>query len=243
MVHHKPEHSAAFRAWLNKPAGARFLNLETKVLDTIVPTLFGYDAIILGEPNFATCLQACTIRRKTVINQDFTTEPSIYARQDKLPILAESVDLVYLAHCLGFTNNPHEVLRETNRILRPDGHVIISMFNPLSLWGVWRHVARWGGNAPWMSNFMSLVKLKDWLALLGFDIMHINHFGYNLPTSKPDATAELSWLEKFAQKAALPCGAGYVIEASKRVIPLTPIRPVWSTEPEIIASDLAEPTT
>lgn len=243
---YKPQHSASFRNWLSKPLGARFIELEANKISTIVPTLFGYNAIILGEADFATSLQNCTIKQKVVVNP-FTDDarakvPTLTSRQDMLPILTESIDLVYLAHCLEFTNNPHEVLREAYRVTRPDGHVLISMFNPLSLWGCWRRFAKWHGNAPWVANFMSLAQLKDWLALLGFDIMRVNHFGYYLPVNKAIFASELSAIEKYGQKYELPFGAAYVVEASKRVIPVTPIRPVWSTEPVAIVSDLAEPT-
>lgn len=239
---YKPEYSDAFRAWLDKPVGQRFIYLETQVLNQIVATLFGYNAVILGETNFAGCLDASMIKSQIIVNPNLKTATGIRARQDKLPIISDGIDLVYLAHCLEFTNNPHELLREAHRILRPDGHVIIAMFNPLSVWGLWRNLAKWHGKAPWVSNFMSLIKLKDWLALLGFDIMRVNHFGYNLPLTNCKFSPELSWFEKYGQKLDLPCGAGYVIEASKRVIPLTPIRPVWSAEPEVIASNLVEPT-
>lgn len=246
ILPYKLEHSASFREWLEKPLGVRFLDLERNKVKPIITTLFGYEAVILGEAKFAVCLEQSPIKLKTLINPFIEPSPTnismLCSRQDKLAVLSDSIDLVYLAHCLEFTSNQHEVLREAYRILRPDGHLVITLFNSLSCWGLWRMFAKWGGNAPWIANFMSLVKLKDWLALLGFDIMRVNHFGYYLPFNKANYPAEISVFERYGQKIEVPCGAAYVVEASKRVIPVSPIRPVWSSKPEIIASDLAEPT-
>ncbi len=243
----KSEYSAAFRNWCEQPLGKYMLNLEQKRLDAIMPTLFGYDAILIGEPVFAPFMQQSTIKNKFVLNDDLNCQPAeasslIYARRDRLPIDSAIMDVVHLAHSLEFAVNPHEVLREAYRILRSDGHLIISMFNPFSVWGLWRSTAKISNNVLWKANFMTLAKLKDWLALLGFDIIRVNYFGYNLPLNKCNYANNLSLLERYGQKFELPIGAAYVIEAAKRVIPLTPVAKVWRTAPELNEDDVTEPT-
>jgi SAM-dependent methyltransferase len=241
---------AAFRAWLANPVGQRFLALEAQRVNALASTLFGYDAIVIGEPEFMLCLKDNPIKSKYLVNNDLALRPDpqhnlLLTRNDRIGVGNELIDVVYLAHCLEFTHNPHEVLREANRILRPDGHLIISMFNPFSAWGLWRSVAKYGSATPWQANFMSLVKLKDWLALMGFDIMRVNYFGYNLPLNRAaDASqaAKLSIFERYGQRLELPFGAGFVVEAAKRVIPLTPIAKKWQTAADIIESDVTEPT-
>lgn len=241
------QHGAAFRTWLEHPIGQRFLELESHAVNQVITTLFGYVAVIIGEPNFDSCLQNSVIKRKFLINEDMellsTSHSSIvHTQQDKLPLESASVDLVYLAHTLEFANNPHEVLREAYRVLRPDGHLIITMFNPLSTWGAWRTLAKFGKGMPWTADFMSAPKLRDWLALLGFDIMRINYFSFSLPFGSCGATDKLSLCERIGRKLELPFGAAYLIEASKRVIPLTPVTQAWKIKPDIIADDVVEPT-
>lgn len=226
-----------FSQWLEKPIGRRLIDVETSTINSMVTHLFGYDAVIVGDPRFAPTLRNCQIKRHTVINVACDTPPAISARNDKLPISNDTLDLVYLAHCLEFSANPHEVLREAYRTLRPDGHILISMFNPWSLWSL--------KSPAWKSNFISLVKLRDWLALLGFDIMRVNRCGYMLPISRKEYPTKLSWMERCGQRFALPMGAVYIVQASKRIIPLTPIMPKWQvkTEPAIVVDDGTEPTT
>lgn len=243
----KTEYAAAFREWCEKPIGKHFIALEKKRLDEIIPTLFGYDALLIGEPTFAQFMQQSKIKNQFVLNDDLSFAPKdtagfIYARRDRLPIGSTIMDVVHLAHSLEFASSPHEVLREAYRILRADGHLVISMFNPISMWGVWRSTAKFSHNVLWKANFMSLAKLKDWLALLGFDIIRVNYFGYNLPLSKCNYSTNLSLLERYGQKFELPIGAAYIIEAAKRVIPLTPIANTWRTAPELNEDDVTEPT-
>ncbi len=240
-----PEYGVALRHWLQQPVGQKLLFLEQQKINTIVPTLFGYNAIMLGQTDFAACLQQSTIKKRYVINEDVSCQnlenyTLLSSRQDRLAIGSGLIDVVYLAHCLEFASNPHEVLREVYRVMRADGHLILTMFNPFSLWGIWRGVAKYAYDVPWKSNFISIVKLKDWLALLGFDIMRVNYLGFNLPLG--GKINKLSWLERKAQQYELPVGAVYLIEANKRVIPLTPITPVWNAQTDSIADDLTEPS-
>lgn len=242
-----PQYGAAFRAWCDTPVGKRFISLECQKINSIIPTLFGYDAVLIGEPNFAACMQQSKIKNQYQVNDDVTFIPAdklglLCSRRDRLAIGTGLMDVVYLAHSLEFAANPHEVLREAYRILRADGHLVISMFNPYSLWGMWGGIAKHTSAMPWRANFMAKPKLKDWLALLGFDIMQINYFGFNLPVNKSNYSTNLSMFERCGQKLELPFGAAYLIEAAKRVIPLTPAAPLWRMEPEINENDVVEPT-
>src|SRR5579872_3661764 len=119
------------RAWWSTPLGQSFLELEGIELKQILSTVFGYHLLILGEPQFAECVSQSPITHRVWIHP-FTTQQEncspLTARSDKLPILSDSVDVIYLAHCLELIKNPHEVLRESYRSLIPEGHIIVSHF-------------------------------------------------------------------------------------------------------------------
>ena len=71
-------------------------------------------------------------------------KPRVICRYDELPFASQSIDLVALPHVLEFTDDPHEVLREVARVLMPEGRLIITGFNPLSLWGMRQGMRRLG---------------------------------------------------------------------------------------------------
>ena len=46
-----------------------------------------------------------------------------------------TIDLIVMPHALEFTDDPHLMLREAWRVIRPEGQIVISGFNPFSLFG------------------------------------------------------------------------------------------------------------
>ncbi|MEE2979141.1 MAG: class I SAM-dependent methyltransferase, partial [Pseudomonadota bacterium] len=94
--------------------------------------------------------------------------PRVICRYDELPFASQSIDLVALPHVLEFTDDPHEVLREVARVLMPEGRLVITGFNPLSLWGMRQGMRRLGTESflPAQSQMIAFTRLKDWLKLL-----------------------------------------------------------------------------
>lgn len=94
-------------------------------------------------------------------NQGAWHRLALYAEPLALPFAPQSLDLLVLPHALEASPDPHAVLREAERVLVPEGRVVIIGFNPLSAWGV--HVlraqlcARWGGDGR--SNLPSGLQL------------------------------------------------------------------------------------
>ncbi len=50
-----------------------------------------------------------------------------------LPFEAQSVDLLVMPHTLEFTSDPHRLLSEAERVLMPEGQLIILGFNSLAV--------------------------------------------------------------------------------------------------------------
>jgi SAM-dependent methyltransferase len=147
-----------------------------------------------------------------------------------LPFDSQSVDLLVLPHGLEASTHPHQVLREVERVLVPEGRLVISGFNPWSLWGVRQHIPYL---TPWLPQSIhdqvSLPRLKDWLKLLSFDI-ELGHFGCYVPPFRSQ-----KWINRFAFTEAAGnrwwpvCGAVYVVSAVKRVAGMRLITPRWKT--------------
>ena len=67
---------------------------------------------------------------------------ALYCDFDALPFPQHSVDLVVLPHSLELARDPHQTLREVERVLVPEGRVVIAGFNPASLWGMRQRAGR-----------------------------------------------------------------------------------------------------
>lgn len=190
----------------------------------MVADLFGYHAVQIGLPECA-FLRANRIPYR--IHCARYGDAAVLGNADALPFATGSLDLVLLPHILEFSAQPHQVLREVERVLMPEGSVIISGFNPFSLWGLHRLAARRGGQFPWRGQYLSVRRIKDWLALLGFDTQS-GSFGCYAPPFR-----QAHWLERwrFMDKAGdrwWPiCGGAYIIQGIKRVHGMRLITPNW----------------
>jgi SAM-dependent methyltransferase len=164
----------------------------------------------------------------------------MYTYAQALPILTDSVDVVVLAHTLEFEQDPHQVLREADRVLVPEGHVVILGFNPWSPWGLWHVlVSRWS-RPPWSGQFRSLWRIKDWLALLGFDTTVSRGFFFRPPLRHDGVMHRLKVMEKLGQRFWPFAGAVYIIVAKKRVMRPTPIRPRWRPGRSLVGAGLVK---
>lgn len=107
------------------------------------------------------------------IREDFLISQSgdIVASVEQLPFGSNSIDLLLLPHVLEFSKFPHDVLREVSECVVPEGILAISCFNPRSLLGLAKYMHRFSGTIIEQSHLYSTVRIKDWLNLLGFQVI------------------------------------------------------------------------
>ncbi len=215
--------ACAAAAWLQTPLGQYLLARETAYIDRTVADIFGYNALQIGLPTFD-LLRANRMPLRARVDR----APSAQLRTDsvELAVTSASIDLVLLPHVLEFSDKPHQILREVERVLVADGHLVISCFNPMSLWGAWHNFAE-QGDFPWQGRFIPLMRLKDWLALLGFEMV-----GGAMGCYVPPCTSE-KWLNRFRFMESAGdrwwpfSGAVSFLHAVKRVRGMRVITPQW----------------
>lgn len=227
----------AIAAWQSTQPGSRVVEHEREALAGMAHDLFGYHLLHVGELGVdLDHLANCPIRHKTLVadrvpvrrdtdDRDAGQAPGVVlATGQGLPVASDSIDAVILAHTLDFSPDPHQALREAERVLIPEGRVIVVGFNPFSLWGLWRLFGRWRGAVPWCGNFLSYPRLSDWLTLMGFDVERMDVLEFRPPTR----SSRLDPVERLGRRVWPMLAGVYVVRAVKRVSRITPVGQRWS---------------
>jgi SAM-dependent methyltransferase len=226
-------------SWLEQPAGSYIRAWEQALLDQLTADIFGFHALQIGLPQID-ALAANRMPHKWLSNDIAPVRLNQGNRHSLAPIVlvhdfaelpfdSQSIDLVVLPHVLEFTAEPHQVLREVERILIPEGRVIISGFNRASLWGARQQAGRMTGRyfLPQEGEFISAARMKDWLKLLNMEVNQAD-FGCYVPPFETE-----KWLNRFAFTEKIGArwwpyfGAVYMVQAIKRVKGMHLIGPTW----------------
>lgn len=231
----------ALSEWLKTAPGRYVLAWEQAQFDALVADIFGFNAVQIGllelhalkANRMPLIFAAGEGRFDSVASRDGGVcgplVPQVLTRLEELPFAPQSIDLLVLPHGLEFADDPHRVLREVERVLIPEGQVVISGFNPASLWGARQLLGRSFG-APFLpraGQFLALPRLKDWLKLLGFEV-HRGRFGCYRPPFRAEHWMQRFGFMEFAGDRWWPvCGAVYMVSAIKRVHGMRLIGPAW----------------
>lgn len=263
--------------WLQSPPGRYLLAWEQARVDAHVADVFGFHALQLGMPEVQG-LRANRMphrwlarpdigdavahaanggsrpaerSRDTLLRSDVAPIETLYCDFSALPFPNNSLDLVVLPHTLEFAVDPHQTLREVERVLVADGRVVVLGFNPNSLWGMRQWAGRLStrlsagqasaepgqgethsavpGSAglfmPHSGDFIALRRLRDWLRLLDFEVER-GGFGCYRPALRSQAWLDrCEWMEPAGDRWWPMFGAVYLLSAVKRVRGLRVINP------------------
>jgi SAM-dependent methyltransferase len=224
--------------WFETPPGRYLLAWERAEFDRAVSDIFGYHALQLGLPELDT-LQANRMPHRWLALPEPPREGggarcALVTDFAALPFEENSLDLVVLPHSLELNIDPHATLREVERVLVPEGKVVICCLNPASLWGLRQrraHVYRRLGFGelflPDAGEFIGYWRLRDWLRLLSFEV-ESSSFGCYRPSFKTERWLErFDWLDHAGERWWPIFGAAYFLVAVKRVRGIKLIGPAW----------------
>lgn len=224
-------------AWLDSPPLAYLLRWEQAQLDAALADVFGYYALQLGfdgidllRANRISCRVQARLGGGVRCAPGSGSEgPALVqvTQPEELPFASQSLDLVVLPHVLEFAADPHQVLREVDRVLRPEGRLVLTGLNPISLWGV-RHLLRGGllsGLMPRAARLIAQPRLRDWLELLGFAPERAQYGCYRPPCRTQAWLDRTEFVERPGDRWWPICGAVYLLSAVKRVRALRLVGP------------------
>ena len=225
--------------WFETPPGRYVLAWERAEFNRAVGDIFGFHALQLGMPELDT-LQANRMPHKWLALREpppgdaAQAKPSLITDFAALPFQENSLDLVVLPHSLELNTDPHATLREVERVLVPEGKVVICCLNPASLWGLRQrraHLYRRLGFGdlflPDAGDFIGYWRLRDWLRLLSFEV-ESGSFGCYRPAMKSEKwLGRYDWMDGLGERWWPIFGAVYFLVAVKRVRGIKLIGPAW----------------
>ncbi len=227
--------------WYQSETGQYLFDEIVERLSPILTTTFGYYSLQVGCTGLAARLQeGCRVKHQFTLDE-LDSDAQVRANPSMLPVASDSVDLVILMHHLSNTGEPHAILRESFRILIPEGKLVIIDFNPVSLWGLRYLLQSWLEHVPFNGHYYTARRIDDWMRLLVFDQERHYRVGYLPPILKPSVTRHLTWLEKATRKCLPVLGALNLLVYTKNISPLTPVRHRWVTR-KILPGNIARPT-
>jgi SAM-dependent methyltransferase len=214
--------------WLQTPAGQYMLAWEQKHFDSAVSDAFGFHALQLGFPEcdalktnrmpyrFMACDRA---------PHDYAlNKPLLLTNYEALPFPDASLDLIVLPHTLELSFEPHATLREVERVLVPEGRVVISGMEPLSLWGASKALGR---GVPEFGDLISQRRIRDWLKLLSFEVDQSTSGCFRPMLQTQRWLDRMRWMDTVGGRWWPLSGAVYFVQAVKRVRGMRLISPVW----------------
>jgi SAM-dependent methyltransferase len=221
--------------WFQTPPGRYLLDWERAQLEQAVSNIFGFHALQLGLPELD-ALASNRMPHRWLAHHVPTPGAAIITDFSALPFPANSMDLLVLPHSLELATDPHATLREVERVLVPEGRVVICGLNPASLWGLRQRRERLYHRLgfgqlflPEAGEFIGYWRVRDWLRLLSFEV-EVARFG----CYKPALTSEtwlrrFNWMDRAGHRWWPILGAVYFLVAVKRVRGMTLLSPGWSS--------------
>jgi SAM-dependent methyltransferase len=213
--------NSKFEEWLSSEAGQSLVSAELVEMHKFMRQVGGPVVAQLGEFGGADLLEKYEFPVSVIVSgeSDATNcrSPGLRAAVEALPFQDAQISSIICPHVLEYANDPHQVLREIKRVLRPEGHVLLTGFNPWSLLSPGKSFRR---AVPWHGRLISFARLSDWLRLLELEITGSGMFFYSLGFTP--GTGRVSQLINAAGDRWWPLlGGVYILVARKREIGMT----------------------
>ena len=217
MIDYKMEMHKKMIAWWQSPLGRSVLKQERSTLQSLSRYFY-------GDYQFQTGIGQRLLPEVpfSSIQKIMGSSADLDGCNESLPFKYRSLDTLLLVHVIEFSVDPHQVLREAERVLVDDGILVLCCFNPWSLWGL-RRLFSFNAAPPWQGHFFSQTRIKDWLALLNFEVVAVERLVFQPPVQSERWLTRLMKIERVGRRLWPVFSGVSILVATKRTIPLTPI--------------------
>lgn len=218
--------------WSALHLGEELKRIADEKLYEMSRKMFGYYLVKLGNLSSELVLPECPIKHKVNVSRQIasvdtsSSATNIVGDSSDLPFAERSIDAFVLAHELDFAQDPHHVLREVDRCMMPDGHIVIIGFNPVSLTGGAKWLPLKQSSYLHDARCFSANRVKDWLNLLGYQVVQEQSYIHSPLFFESSINLDSHW-SRFASKYLRYLASVYLIVGKKREFPLSLIKPAW----------------
>lgn len=202
------------RSWRDIPWGDYFRDAITQQLQPYLRKLYGFHILKIGNLSAEININQCTILHQVNVGHE-GDGLQVIASAMQLPFKSKSIDACLLAHTLVWSQDPHRVLREVDRVLIDDGWMIISDFNPFSLLGINKGIVCLHNRSSWNVRMFSQMRLIDWLHFLNYEVVYRTRFQV-VPWHRQGDKMISTYLQVL--------GCLNIVVARKRTFPLIPTK-------------------
>ena len=231
------------REWYASFPGQSMLPQIRNLVTAMLGKTYGYHALQIGSLEDAgNLLEASDLLHSVHMAEAKAASVTFLGEPTALPVQAKSTDLILLLHTLDTCDDPYQTLREVDRALADDGHVLILGFNPWSIWGGLRLFMRWRNALPWQAHFYRLQRVQDWLGVLGFKPVQQRTLYFQPPFKNEKIIQKLRFM-RYLHYVLPFCGALYLIKAQKQTANAMPLRTRWLPRRKFVPGGLVRPTS
>jgi SAM-dependent methyltransferase len=220
-------------AYYQTPRGKLLKGLEADYLQNAIVVSCKQTILQIGglgwENEFIDCSLYTNYTILDAKNLGYEEARKIRAKSFHLPLQCDSVDMIILPHLLEFDAYRFQTMREVERVLKPEGTVVILNFNPWSIWVRYQYLWDKRLADSWRGHFIRRARVIDWLKLLNFEVTLVSQF--NLDSIK---TAHFKMTNAFSISAT-----AYGVKAIKRRYNLIPLTPVKDLNPRLVLAGSA----
>ncbi len=215
------------------------IELVQQKLKPVLSGIFGYHSLLYSKKANSLVCGNIIVRHSTVISGRIDGG-DLVCQYEELPIASDCIDLVVLPEILQQSQTPHQILREVERVLIPEGHIILLIANPVSGLAIKNRFIRFLTRQKNRPKVIGRLRVNDWFRLLGFEVT--SEIPVCMADQKIQKESRYSWLKKISQFSCEYFAGYYIIVAKKKVSTMTPIRPSWRSNKKLVGSRIAEPS-
>jgi len=231
----------------------------------VIAEVFGYFSLLYTQEAEELVGNEILIRNQITLFDELSQQDNISSnpkndnlklqcKYEELPISSDSIDLILMPEVLQISHFPHQVLREVERVLIPEGTIILIINNPIGMTALKKKftnilskltiLIKTGSlpkniNQHWFS--LGPRRIKDWLNLLGIETTSQISVCYDLVNQSKKRSSFLNLKNKTKQFFSRTFADQIIIVGKKKVSTLTPIRPSWRRNKRFSRPRFAEP--